>query len=57
MVELAGAGPAPGFVKAGVVERAGLPRGLVALAKGRIRVAVELEAEPPAEANHGEAPT
>jgi hypothetical protein len=57
MMELAGADPAPGFVKTGVVERVGLPIGLVGLAKGRIRVAVELEAEPPAEANRGEAPT
>lgn len=57
MEELAGADPAPGSVKAGVVERVGRPIGLVALVGARIRVAVELEAEPPAEANHDEAPT
>jgi hypothetical protein len=40
-----------------VVGLSGRPTGLVEVATARIRGAVELEAEPPAEANRGETPT
>jgi hypothetical protein len=40
-----------------VVGPSGRPTGLVEVARARIRRAVELEAEPPAEANRGETPT